>query len=311
MEKDKLFFTIDFFNRDATQRLINSLDGVIDEFWVIVNDSDSYNYLSLVTEIHIEVIGYNSGFAYACNRALLLAKRNNRKYIVQINNDAFFRESMGLKKLNRIMFQENDLAIASPSVILETNDIEFAGSHWISGFWLCIIKTNKYIHYDTCSIRQTSFITGACFIASVEALQNVDGFDCDYFAYREEHDLVFRLRQKGLKAGYITGIEVTHTQSLTSNNYSELKSFLLFRGQGLFAKKNYPFLLRHFYFVFLIVKQSIKFIVSTNNRKLRSGIIKGFLNCFLNRTIEFDIHEEKLIFSGNGKWYNESAKKLH
>ena len=57
---------------------------------------------------------------------------------------------------------------------------------------------------------RVDWVSGAAFMARLDALREVDNFDPAYFLYFEEIDLMLRLRRKGWDILFVPGAEVRH-----------------------------------------------------------------------------------------------------
>ncbi len=62
-------------------------------------------------------------------------------------------------------------------------------------------------HSRTC---EAEFLTGAVLLCRREALQEIGGFDEDFFMFSEETDLCYRMREAGWKVEFYAGAEFVH-----------------------------------------------------------------------------------------------------
>ena len=93
---DLLLFTIDWRNRTTTKQLIDSLVPLHITLWIIINDDIEEEYqLPVGAQLNLRTyrVGYNIGFAGACNIAINIAKKYNKLYILHMNNDIILSET--------------------------------------------------------------------------------------------------------------------------------------------------------------------------------------------------------------------------
>jgi GT2 family glycosyltransferase len=94
--------------------------------------------------------------------------------------------------------------------------------------------------------RETEWVEvlGPCAGAALyrrEMLEEVGGFDEDFYAYLEDADLAWRARQQGWRCLYAPDARVLHRHSATGLEGSPFKSFHLGRNKVWMLTKNYPF----------------------------------------------------------------------
>ncbi len=238
---DLLLFTIDWRNRHITQQLIDSLAALPVTLLIIINDQlpEAYSLPEGATlKIEIYRTGRNIGFAAACNQAIEIAEKQAAQYLLHMNNDLQLESKAQLIKFISIFKAQSTYALASPTIQSPTKKIEFAGSHPLARLSSALIIANKQPPLNREQLRKTQFINGACFIARMDVLQKIDGFDEHYFAYREEHDLSFRIKQQGGEIGYLPVMCITHHLSSSSDRDRYFKELLITRGQLIFMQKN-------------------------------------------------------------------------
>ena len=73
-----------------------------------------------------------------------------------------------------------------------------------------------------------------------EVLEQVGGFDEDFFAYAEDADLGLRARWQGWRCFYVPGAVVHHHHSSTLGPYSPRKIYWVERNRLWLALKNFP-----------------------------------------------------------------------
>jgi N-acetylglucosaminyl-diphospho-decaprenol L-rhamnosyltransferase len=89
-------------------------------------------------------------------------------------------------------------------------------------------------NFDHRSVREAEFLEGAVLLLRRQAVEEVGGFDDDFFMFNEEVDLCYRLRRAGWSILFFPGAEFSHvggaaTQAVWPHMYREqLRSHLRF-----------------------------------------------------------------------------------
>jgi GT2 family glycosyltransferase len=236
-----LLFTIDWRNRACTQRLIDSMAGVDAVLHIIVNDDQPADYRvpdggTLTLQTHR--MGRNLGFSGACNEAMRLAEQASCEFLLHLNNDVELDQDADLAALYRLAGEQDRVAVLSPTVRNRDGRLEFAGSSFWARLTPALMISRSRVPGDGEAVIDSVFFDGACFLARTRALRQCGGFDPDYFAYREEHDLAARLRAAGWVIAYTPCMTVFHASSSSSGRYPRFKQFLITRGQILYLRKN-------------------------------------------------------------------------
>jgi GT2 family glycosyltransferase len=99
----------------------------------------------------------------------------------------------------------------------------------------------KFTSGETAGLKgNIACVLGAFMIARKPLLDELHGFDEDFFLYGEDQDLAWRIREKGFSIGYIENAEVFHWggQSETGTPHATLFEKKL-RAEYLFYTKHY------------------------------------------------------------------------
>jgi N-acetylglucosaminyl-diphospho-decaprenol L-rhamnosyltransferase len=65
-------------------------------------------------------------------------------------------------------------------------------------------------------VVEAGWVSGSCFLARREALEQLGGFDEAYFMYAEDMDLCWRAHQAGWGVGFTGAADVTHIQGVST-----------------------------------------------------------------------------------------------
>lgn len=196
------------------------------------NASTDENHKNLLSNLSFEIFKnpVNTGYAGAAQQAVLLCKT---KYLMPMNPDIFFEPDY-LQIL--IEKAENDATIASIIGKLKQYDWKNKQkTNVIDSTGLQILKNRRIIdrgqaeedrgQYD--KEEEVFGATGAAPLYRMSALKEIaiDGqtFDTDFFMYKEDCDVAWRLRLFGWKALYVPGAVAYHVRG---TGIAKRKSFL-------------------------------------------------------------------------------------
>ncbi|NPA33408.1 MAG: glycosyltransferase [Chlorobi bacterium] len=106
-------------------------------------------------------------------------------------------------------------------------------------------------YYEDEQLRDVEALAGAFMLARRQALEEVNGFDEDYFMYGEDIDLSLRVKQKGWRVVYNPHIEAIHFKGASTERLNWKPIFWFHQAMYLFVKKhkNYDFVTRLLVFV--------------------------------------------------------------
>ena len=98
---------------------------------------------------------------------------------------------------------------------------------------------------------ESGWVNGACMMVRRLVIQDVNGFDEDFFAYVEEVDLCFRIHKAGWSVIFTPKAEVIHLEGKSLDSNPGLRLRLRFWGHAHFYKKHYS-AARYLFFRFFI-----------------------------------------------------------
>ncbi len=150
-------------------------------------------------DIQLMVNKINCGFAAANNQALPLCRG---RYIIYLNPDTIVKPDT-LGKAVAFMDTHQDVGLAGAKILNPDGSLQESVSHRYPG--------EKFTRGETAGLAGSiACVLGAFMIARKSLLDELHGFDEDFFLYGEDQDLAWRIREKGLSIGYIEDAEVFH-----------------------------------------------------------------------------------------------------
>jgi len=180
----------------------------------------------------------NMGFAPACNQGIASAQAS---WIALLNNDAF-PEPTWLECLYTTAQAAAGVGMVAAKLLFAhaPNRINSAG---IAIDWAGIAWDWRGGELDHPDESQPVEIFGPCGGAALYSramLDEIGGFDEDFFAYLEDVDLAWRARLAGWRSLLEPKARVYHIHSATLGNDSPFKNYLLGRNKVWLITKNYP-----------------------------------------------------------------------
>lgn len=167
-----------------------------------------------VPGVTVRQLGANLGFAAANNRAL---EECDTEFVALLNPDAF-PEPTWLENLLRAARKHPEIAAFGSKQVMATTPDKLDGvgdAYHFSG----LVWRNGYDELAGPEHEHQAEVFSACAGAALyrcAALNDIGGFDEDYFCYLEDVDLGFRLRLAGHKAIYVPDAVVQHVGSAST-----------------------------------------------------------------------------------------------
>ena len=225
--------------RDYLRKCLESVNkhsnGLNLEIFVVDNSSNDGSIEMLkreFTKINLIENKNNPGFGAANNQAL---KKCGSEYVLILNPDT--EVSAGALSAMVNFMKENKKAGAVGAKLLSADKtIQFTCARnfptlLTEFFWLTTLvrrfPNNRLIggylmsYWDHNDRREVNCLSGACIMARLEVLRELDYFDEDYFMYGEDIDLCYRIKKAGWNIWYLPEAEIIHYGGVSSKNISE------------------------------------------------------------------------------------------
>lgn len=243
---------------NCKRELLNCLQSLTDQqshdaIEIIIVDNASTD--GSVEAIHsrfptVQVVqtGANLGFAQAANRGLLSAQG---EYVLFLNPDTLVHTRIfepALQVLQRwpavgivgVQLLNDDGSVQpscgqflSVSTLIKDKLRQFSGHHSHNG------KQEDHHLWSSMTIEEPDWITGAFLLCRRCVVQEVGGFDEEYFLYVEDMDLCYRVRQRGYKVLYYPEVGVTHLGNRSgARKWAEQREGEIVRAEILFLRKH-------------------------------------------------------------------------
>jgi hypothetical protein len=180
-------------------------------------------------EVQVIANSENRGFGAANNQALAMCRG---RYIVFLNPDTTVKpDTFG----TAVSFMDShpDIGLAGATILNPDGSHQPSVSYQYPG--------QKFAQGETRDLAgSVACVLGAFMIARKSLIDELQGFDEDFFLYGEDQDLAWRIREKGFSIGYIAGADVFHWggQSETKTPPAEVFTKKL-KAEYLFYTKHY------------------------------------------------------------------------
>jgi hypothetical protein len=252
----------------------NSKDGTV-EF--LLDLEKQWNNL------HVFLSHKNLGYGKGNNLGL---EKSNGKYILYLNSDAIVTD-IDFRDLINLMETHKDIGALTVKVVLRSGEIDQASHRGFPTIWRSftyffglekiffnIPILNKVfggyhlVNLNLNSIHEIDVPTGAFLFTKREILNKFGGFDKDYFAYGEDIEMAFQIKQLGYKIIYYPLWKVLHLKSVSglkkkSNNIIRKKTNdHFYDSMKIFYDKHYA--KNHNYLVNRLVYLAINFKKNLN-----------------------------------------------
>lgn len=180
----------------------------------------------------------NLGFAEAVNQGISKARYD---YIFSLNNDTVVEKSAILELLNLLNTDGRIFSVSSKMVQFNNPElIDDAGDDYT----LLAYTKKRGNNQNLNNFIEVSEIFSSCAGAALyrkDLLEELDGFDSEFFAYMEDVDLGYRARINGYKNLFCPNAIVYHIGSATTGSqYNEFKVRLAARNNVWVVYKNLP-----------------------------------------------------------------------
>jgi GT2 family glycosyltransferase len=232
--------------------------------WIIVNNASNPDDQQTLQQqfpfINWLEMGYNAGFARACNKGIAASKGDA---VLLLNPDTYFTDNSLVACYNNLMTSK---AIAS-GVQLYTPDglPQYSASHFMRGglnyllkipIWGSILKklassvnVAKPSLDKESGTRQVGWISGAFLMVKKEAIDKAGMLDNSFFLYGEEVEWCHRLGKIGilelygnLSVVHLEGVNISNASGSAVNDYNHVfdkKGLQLMVSNHLLVRKVY------------------------------------------------------------------------
>ena len=252
---------------------------------IVVDNASKEDEASIIAEQYpqVKVIRSprNLGFAGGNNFGIKEAKG---KYILLINNDAYFKE-YNIEQLIKRLISSDKIGIVCPKICFAwgNNPLQFAGYTPLSP----ITVRNQAIGFGEDDHGQydiatpTPYAHGAAMLIKREAINEVGLMPECFFLYYEELDWSMMFTRAGYEIWYDPACTVYHKESQTTGQKSPLRTYYITRNRLLLVKRNYKGINKYLSYIYLIGLVATRDIIK-NTLQGRFDLVKSVFRGILS-----------------------------
>jgi N-acetylglucosaminyl-diphospho-decaprenol L-rhamnosyltransferase len=202
------------------------------EIFVVDNASFDKSVELITTRfpaVKIIVNQENKGFGPSSNQAL---RESHGRYVIFLNPDATV-EPDTLRIAISFMDANQQIGLAGAKILNPDRSLQPSVSYKYPG--------EKFATDEIAGLQgDIACVLGAFMIARKFLLDDLHGFDEDFFLYGEDQDLCWRIREKGYSVGYIEEAEVFHWGGQSEIRTPQVTLFeKKLKAEYLFYQKHY------------------------------------------------------------------------
>jgi N-acetylglucosaminyl-diphospho-decaprenol L-rhamnosyltransferase len=160
----------------------------------------------------------NVGFGAGHN---LLAGRHDAAALMFLNPDTRFIEPRTVARLLDAL--AGDVHAVGPQLVTPAGTVEPLDHGELHGFRARVAQAAGDTYYRKRSEpADVAWVSGAACLVARRAFDAVGGFDPAFFLYKEEEDLLLRIRRAGGRVRYLPSVRVRHDGAATASRDAHL-----------------------------------------------------------------------------------------
>ena len=291
---DLSIIIVSFNTAVVTKRCLKSLHANLNRYplkheVIVVDNGSSDGSVAVIQEqakswpnLRVILSKKNLGFGRGNNLGLKAARG---KYTLYLNSDAIVTD-IDFRDLINLFAIESDLGAVTVKVVLSNGAIDPASHRgfptpWnsftyflgLEKFFKNVPILNRFlggyhlVGLDLDSVHEIDVPTGAFFMAPTRLLKKIGGFDTAYFAYGEDVELAYRIKEAGFKILYYPLWSVLHLKSasgLKKKTDPRLRAKIrhhFYNAMKIFYRKHYekkyPWVLNRLIYLAIDLKRKI------------------------------------------------------
>lgn len=233
--------------------------------------------------------GRNLGFAAANNRAF---ERAQGDFLLLVNTDAILEKDCA-RKLLKLMIDDPSIGMAGPRLLNPDGSpqtsyeaVPTLASETLNRSLLKRLFPSRFPGKSRRLAEPVAVeaLIGAVMMIRRAALEEVGGFDQDYFFFLEETDLAVRMRRRGWKVMHEPRAVAVHFQGATARAYEASARIEFYRSRYIFFRKHYGVRATRVLQSLLLVNLTLNVIVLGSATLASLGKAKGLADKFRVRS---------------------------
>lgn len=210
------------WDNNSSQQSKGTLKSYLDEF-------------KAQTDFKIEFIEFDDNYGVYTSRDELIKRvGSDSEYILSIDDDVILPDRL-LKSLLPLFDQDQRVGIVGPRIVYDASPLETSHGAGFVNWWL-----GRYTIKDAKKAIECDYVIGCCMLIKKQVIDDIGGFDRDYYTSHGEVDFCLRAKKKGFKVIYDPSVVVRHRVEKGGTRSLE-RLYYVYRNKLLVIKKNWPF----------------------------------------------------------------------
>ncbi len=229
----------------------------------------------------------NDGFARPYNQAL---RHSQGRYMLVLNPDTIILPG-AFNELVRYMDAHPEVGICGPKVLNRDGSLQKACRRGVSRPWAAfsyfsglsaLFPHSKLFggyllnYLDEDMVQEVDGVSGSCMLIRRQVVNDVGLFDERFFAYQEDADYCFQVKNAGWKVVYLPSARIIHYGGQGGSRVQPYRSILewhrsYYRYYQKNLAKDYFFLFNWFYYLLMGAKLTVSLAANVFRADKRAG----------------------------------------
>jgi GT2 family glycosyltransferase len=235
--------TVSIVNTNGRELLLDclqSLSGTRADVVVLDNASEDGSVAAVrerFPQVRVIAQEFRAGFGANHNRVI---GTSSATYVLVLNEDTLVPEGT-IEGLVAYLDEHPDVAVAGP--IIRGFDGRQQGSAWrlmtvpVQLVWALTLGRRGALQSRGRVPKAVGAVSASAMLVRRDALEEVGGFDEEYFMFSEEADLARRLAAHGYECHYVPTVEVIHLGQHSTTSFPEHQVNEIWRSLGIYLKR--------------------------------------------------------------------------
>ena len=237
--------------RNNENDLIDCIDSIVNldfplkniEIIIWDNNSDTRSkrktkdFLAQIEEsklVEIEFVENSTNYGVYTSRDKLFKRISESiQFVLSIDDDVILPANI-LRVLIPLFDKDSRIGIIGPRTVYDDGDLETAHGAGFINWWL-----GRYSDFDAREKLECDYVIGCCMLIKRSVIDEIEGFDPDYYTSHGEVDFCIKAEQEGYKTMYCPEVIVRHRVERGGTQTLERK-YYVFRNKLFVIKKNAP-----------------------------------------------------------------------
>jgi GT2 family glycosyltransferase len=219
---------------------------------------------------------------YTSRDELIKRVSSDTEFVLSIDDDVILPPQL-LTNLLPLFQQDNSIGIIGPRIVYDDKPSETAHGAGFVNWWL-----GHYSTKDASASLDCEYVIGCCMLIRKSVIDEIGGFDLDYYTSHGEVDFCIRAKNKGYKIMYYPGVSVRHRVAKGGTRTPD-RVYYVYRNKLFLIKKNAPlpqkWISLALYSLFWLPKSIIDSIIRNRRLDYREieTIFRAMTDGWLNR----------------------------